>query len=85
MTRILFWSFDEEVTLEQEGFRFRNDDGDEASATWKTSQDVNSTIHPQENFRLRFLINATGNPAGQQFKVQYRKVGEETWTDIPVE
>jgi hypothetical protein len=45
------------VITEQEGFRFRNDDGSESSATWKQDQDVNATVAVDQNFRLRFLIN----------------------------
>jgi hypothetical protein len=45
------------IVTEQEGFRFRNDDGSESTATWKQNQDVNATIAVDQNFRLRFLIN----------------------------
>jgi len=49
-------------TIEQEGFRFRNDDGTEATATGKANQDVNITLAADTAFRLRFLLKATGNP-----------------------
>lgn len=45
------------VVTEQEGFRFRNDDGSESGATWKAAQDTNANVQVSQNFRLRFLIN----------------------------
>jgi len=48
--------------IEQEGFRFRNDDGSESAATWKANQDTNITLAADTAFRLRFLLKATGNP-----------------------
>jgi len=50
------------ATIEQEGFRFRNDDGSESAATWKANQDTNITLAADTAFRLRFLLKATGNP-----------------------
>ena len=50
------------ATIEQEGFRFRNDDGSESTATWKANQDVNINLAADTAFRLRFLLKATGNP-----------------------
>lgn len=42
--------------LRQSGFRFRNDDGTEVTATWKAA--LNSNIYAETNtlFRLRFLV-----------------------------
>jgi len=50
------------ASIEQEGFRFRNDDGSESAATWKANQDTNITLAANTTFRLRFLLKATGNP-----------------------
>ena len=52
----------ETTSIEQEGFRFRNDDGSESAATWKANQDTNITLAANTAFRLRFLLKATGNP-----------------------
>ena len=49
-------------SIEQKDFRFRNDDDNEASATWKANQDVNINLAADTAFRLRFLLKATGNP-----------------------
>lgn len=70
------------ISLDQEGFRWRNDDGSEATATWKAAQDTNVTVNPDETARLRFIVNATGDPANAQYKLQYRKVGAASWRDI---
>lgn len=68
---------------EQEGFRFRNDDGSEAAATWMASQDTNASVSPATLKRLRMLINVTANdPDLAQYKLQYRKVGDDTWMDV---
>jgi hypothetical protein len=47
-------------SYEQEGYRWRNDDGSETAATWKASQDTNSTTAVNNNVRVRVLINRTG-------------------------
>jgi hypothetical protein len=48
------------ATYEQEGYRWRNDDGSESAATWKASQDTTATTAVNNNVRVRFLINRTG-------------------------
>ena len=70
------------LVLEQEGFRFRNDDGSETTATWAASQDTNYSVSPSTLKRLRMLVNATGDPAAGEYKLQYRKVGDDTWMDV---
>ncbi len=74
-----------EFTLEQEGYRWRDDDADEDEAAWLDSQDTNITRAKSTNTRLRVLTNATNNPPTQQLKLQYRKVGDpdSEWRDIP--
>lgn len=69
--------------LEQEGFRFGNDDGNEASHTWAAAQDTNITAAAGK-LLLAVNINATGTNAGKLFKLQYRKVGAADWQDVPV-
>ena len=73
------------ISVEQEGFRFRNDDGSESAATWKAAQDVDASIAIDERFRLRFLLNATGDPAAQSYQLEYRKVGAALWTRVPID
>ena len=70
------------ITIEQEGYRFRNDDGSESAATWRQAQDVVDSIAAGINIRLRILLNASGDPASSQFQLEYRKVGNSSWLKI---
>lgn len=72
------------ATYEQEGFRWRNDDGSESAATWRAAQDTNTgvAVIEGETVRLRTLINVTNDPASQSVKLQYRKVGDSEWLDV---
>lgn len=85
MFRFFFGSTPTGVTIEQEGFRWRNDDGSEAAATWRQAQDVNDTIAKNTNIRLRTLVNVSGDPATQQATKQYRRVGDADteWRAVP--
>jgi hypothetical protein len=60
------------ATIDQEGFRFRNDDGSESAATWKDSQDTNITLAAGSTLRIRYLLNATGDLASKTFQLEYR-------------
>lgn len=60
------------LLLDQEGFRFRNDDGSESAATWKANQDTNITLAADTAARLRMLVNATGDPASKNYQLEYR-------------
>jgi len=64
--------FSAAVSIEQEGFRFRNDDGSESAATWKANQDTNITLAANTAFRLRFLLKATGDPDSIDAQVEAR-------------
>ena len=57
---------------EQEGYRWRNDDDNEADATWRQLQDVVDVVDKEENIRLRTLLDATGNPATVTRTLQYK-------------
>lgn len=67
---------------EQEGFRFRNDDGSESTATWKAAQDTDANVNLDTNIRLRMLLNTTNDLASKGFKLLYRKVGETQWREL---
>lgn len=69
------------VTFEQEGFRWRYDDGDEDGATFSAAQDEPSAASIGITKRLRVLVDVTGNPgspAAEQFQLQYRRTGSPT-------
>jgi hypothetical protein len=74
------------ATIEQEGFRFRNDDGSESAATWKASQDTNITLAAATAARIRMILNATGDPAsiGAQLEARYKPTGGSfgPWTKV---
>ncbi len=74
------------VGIEQEGFRFRNDDGSESAATWKAAQDTNITLGADTVARLRVLLNATLDPAsiGAQLEYRYKPSGGAfgSWTKV---
>lgn len=82
-----FWTAgtpSENYEYEQEGFRFRNDDGSETTATWRAVQDTNAIFLPQANFRLRLITDITNDPPSEGFKIQYRGNGNNpsAWTDL---
>jgi hypothetical protein len=60
------------ATLEQEGFRWRDDDGNESGASWLASQDSNLSRAISTNTRLRVLVNATDDPASAQYRLEYK-------------
>lgn len=72
------------ATLDQEGFRFGEDDGAENAHTWAAAVDTNLTAPAGQTKLLNIIINATGDPATKVFKLQHRKVGDPTWKDTPV-
>jgi hypothetical protein len=64
------------ATLEQEGYRWRNDDGSESGASWRQSQDTSDTVAKNTNIRLRALLNATGDPAAATYQLEYKESGD---------
>lgn len=70
-------------TIDQEGFRWRADDGDEDGATWLASQDVDITRTSDVATRLRMLVNTTGDVSSAQYQLEWRKVsGPTDWRKI---
>lgn len=62
--------------LDQEGFRFRDDDDNEADANWRQNQDVNDSIAKDTNFRLRVLLNSAGDEPTRQYQLEYKENGD---------
>jgi hypothetical protein len=67
--------------IDQEGFRFRNDDGDEAAATWDGDQDAPLSEATGVK-RLRTIVNASGDPDAAQYQLEWLKVGEDIWRKV---
>jgi hypothetical protein len=70
------------LTREQEGYRWRNDDGSETTATWVANQDTDITFASNTVVRLRILTNVTGDAPSEAVRLQARKVGETDWWDV---
>jgi hypothetical protein len=62
---------------DQDKFRGRNDDDNEADATWKAAVNNNWTQKMDENFRVRFVVQETGDgsEANKTFQLQYNHKG----------
>jgi hypothetical protein len=58
------------VTIGQAGFRLRNDDGSETTATWKAAQNTNVNIAADLRFRVRFLMQNAGITASNNVVAQ---------------
>lgn len=69
-------------SVEQEGFRFRNDDGSESAATWKAIQDTNVTSPLSSNIRLRMLVNSIDNPDSTAYRLYYKKSTDSTYVPV---
>lgn len=61
------------ISYEQEGFRFREDDGSETGATWIAPQDQNIVRPRNVNTRLRTLVNTTDDTPSNQYQLEYLK------------
>lgn len=64
------------VASEQEGFRWRNDDGSESAATWRQNQDANDSVAVDTNIRLRMLINGTGDLPSNAYRLEWKRAGD---------
>lgn len=60
------------TTLVQNHFRFGNDDGTEATHTFKAAEDVNVSLFAGVNFLLRFIVQETGATAAANTDLQFR-------------
>src|ERR1700743_3344684 len=64
-------------------WRWRKDDGTQASAAWRASQDFPGTIMDSAGIRLRIEVyNGTGNNETGTVGLQYRIDTTGAWTNI---
>ena len=68
-------------TSDQEGYRWRNDDGSESGATWAANQDAALTA-PIGAKRLRVIVNATGDLATAQYQLEWKKSTDSLWRTV---
>lgn len=80
----ILWEVAAGVSLE--GCLFRSDNGNESAASSIGNNSAN--LSSGDKVRLRFLVNAIGNPSGKQFQLEYRikPAGNNSfgnWTKVP--
>lgn len=74
------------ATLNQSAYRFINDDGSEAAATFAEAVNTPVSLAPGATVRVRFQVDATSDPPSKQFALKYRRqpsggaFGE--WADV---
>lgn len=61
------------AAMEQEGYRFRADNGSESSAGWLANQDTALTYEKEVNVRLRVLLDSPDDPGSTAYELQYKK------------
>ncbi|MBA4387853.1 MAG: hypothetical protein C0404_07720, partial [Verrucomicrobia bacterium] len=71
-------------TFVQEHYRWRNDDGSESAATWKTNADMAiSGVERGQNVRLRFAVANTGTGAGSlAARLEYAASPSGPWMPV---
>jgi hypothetical protein len=71
------------ATLDQEGFRWRADDGSETGASWLASQDTNISRNKETATRLRVLVDVLHDTPSAQYLLAYYHNGEASYRGIP--
>ena len=71
-------------SVDQEGFRWGVDDGNESAHTWEAAQDTSITIAANQSRLLRLLLNATGDPASTAYALRYQKNGSGGYVAVNV-
>jgi len=77
------------VYYKQQHYRWRNDDGDESTATWRAGVDTPvSGVSRDKNLRVRFCIAAYDGNKGDYLDMRtglkYSTSSSGPWTDVPV-
>jgi hypothetical protein len=57
-------------------------DGSESGNTWMVGQNTAATIPLGGAARVRFMLQATGDPAATTYQLEFRKVGDATWKKV---
>jgi len=73
-----------DVAYDQVGFRGRNDDGNEATATWKAAENANWSQAVDVNFRIRFAVQETadGNVGLNTALQLQRRLNAGAWENV---
>lgn len=73
------------LSFEQYGFRWRNDDGSETTATWAAAQNANSSVSAGSTTRLRVGVDTVNDAPSQGYRLEVRVVGSTRWDRVRVE
>lgn len=77
-------AFTEISPINQEGFRFRNDDGSESAATWMQNQDTDASQSKNTNVRLRTVLDTPADPVSIPFRLEYKKSTDSVYKKVLV-
>ncbi len=69
----------------QEGFRFRDDDGSESTASWLAPQDSPITFDINDPLRFRALIQGTTTASTTRYGLQFKKSTDSLWSPVGVD
>lgn len=70
------------ITISQSAFRVRNDDGNEANATWAANENTAITAPANATRRLRFQVDTTGDANATPFQLEGSPYGENSWVKL---
>lgn len=68
--------------LAQDGYRFYEDDGNEAGSTAIDAEDTNITRATGTNTRIRVQVDVTDDPDPQQFQLEWKLSTDSTWRKV---
>ena len=71
-----------QLTSTQEGYRWRNDDGTETTATWLADQDADVSVAELVTVRLRGIVDWEDDPEPGQIGIEYRRTGVGDWRAV---
>jgi len=71
------------ANLDQDQFRFRDNDGSETGATWRQLANTNDTLGVDTTYRLRFMVEEYngGSKGNVDFEFQYN-LNAAGWNNI---
>ncbi len=74
------------VALDQDGFRFYDDDAAVGSETTLAAEDTNISRNREAPFRIRVQTDTDGDAPAKTMTLQYKEVsdGVAEWRDVPL-
>ena len=71
-----------QLTSTQEGYRWRNNDGSESTATWLGDQDADVSVAELVTVRLRGIVDWEDDPEPGRIGIEYRRTGVGDWRAV---